>query len=212
MLLKKGADNEAATAFLAFLKGPEARGRHREVRLRARRTERLGGRARAGHLATDPAHARARGHHDALLLVVGTPIAWWLARSRAWWKEARRGASSRCRWCCRRPCSASICWSRSARTDPAALIARLVGRAHARLHLRGPRHRLDRSIRCRSSCSRSATPSQPIGDRPLEVAATLRASPRARLLDGGRAAGAARASSPARCSASPTRSASSASC
>ncbi len=23
-----------------------------------------------------------------LLLVVGTPIAWWLARSRAWWKEA----------------------------------------------------------------------------------------------------------------------------
>ncbi|MFZ2099897.1 MAG: molybdate ABC transporter permease subunit, partial [Oricola sp.] len=24
----------------------------------------------------------------AILLVVGTPVAWWLARSRAWWKEA----------------------------------------------------------------------------------------------------------------------------
>ena len=28
------------------------------------------------------------GVTTAVLLVVGTPIAWWLARSGAWWKEA----------------------------------------------------------------------------------------------------------------------------
>jgi ABC-type molybdate transport system permease subunit len=37
----------------------------------------------------------------AILLVVGTPIAWWLARTRSW----LRGRSARwwpCPWCCRR--------------------------------------------------------------------------------------------------------------
>lgn len=36
-----------------------------------------------------------------LLLLIGTPIAWWLARTRSWLK----GRSARwwpCRWCCRR--------------------------------------------------------------------------------------------------------------
>ena len=54
-----------------------------------------------------------------VLLAIGTPLAWWLARSRVWWKEAWR-RSSPCRSCCRPPCSASICWSRSARTARAA--------------------------------------------------------------------------------------------
>ena len=43
-----------------------------------------------------------------ILLIVGTPIAWWLARTRAAWKGPSR-RSWRCRWCCRRPCSASTC-------------------------------------------------------------------------------------------------------
>jgi molybdate transport system permease protein len=37
-----------------------------------------------------------------LLLILGTPIAWWLARSRAWYKQMIASVW-RCRWCCRRP-------------------------------------------------------------------------------------------------------------
>ena len=36
VLLKKGAANEAAKAFIDFLKGPEAARDHREIRLRSR--------------------------------------------------------------------------------------------------------------------------------------------------------------------------------
>jgi molybdate transport system permease protein len=43
-----------------------------------------------------------------LLLLIGTPIAWRLARTRSWWKGPLAPWSP-CRWCCRRPCSASTC-------------------------------------------------------------------------------------------------------
>ena len=49
-----------------------------------------------------------------MLLVVGMPIAYWIA-SRAGAGSFSSRRSSRCRWCCRRPCSASTCWWRSAR-------------------------------------------------------------------------------------------------
>ena len=44
-----------------------------------------------------------------ILLIVGTPIAWWLARSTRAVEGGGRDASWRCRSCCRRRCSASTC-------------------------------------------------------------------------------------------------------
>ena len=38
----------------------------------------------------------------AILLVLGTPLAWWLARTRAHAAGARWRRWSQCRWCCRR--------------------------------------------------------------------------------------------------------------
>jgi molybdate transport system permease protein len=43
-----------------------------------------------------------------VLLVVATPLAWWLARSKVWFKESAAAIVS-CLWCCPRPCSASTC-------------------------------------------------------------------------------------------------------
>lgn len=45
----------------------------------------------------------------ALLLVLGTPIAWWLSRTDSWLK-GRWARWWRCRWCCRPRSSASTCW------------------------------------------------------------------------------------------------------
>lgn len=36
-----------------------------------------------------------------LLLIIGTPIAWWLARTDSWFKR-RSAPWWRCRWCCHR--------------------------------------------------------------------------------------------------------------
>ena len=41
-----------------------------------------------------------------ILLIIGTPVAWWLARTRL---ATRARGGGGCRWCCHRPSSASIC-------------------------------------------------------------------------------------------------------
>ena len=86
--MKTGANSEASKAFLAFLKGPEARAII----------------AKFGYSLTSR-RATMFGMPDDIwvpikltielatistlsLLVVATPLAWWLARSKAWFKEA----------------------------------------------------------------------------------------------------------------------------
>ena len=88
VLLKTGANSEAATAFLAFLKGPEARAIIEQFGY-ALDSERRPVAALppdiwiAINLTIELATIATL-----ILLVVATPLAWWLARSRAWWKEA----------------------------------------------------------------------------------------------------------------------------
>ena len=55
---------------------------------------------------------------SAILLIVGIPLAYWLAYSQQALEVFRRGRSSRCPSCCRRRCSASMFWSRSGRSVP----------------------------------------------------------------------------------------------
>ena len=145
-----------------------------------------------------------------VLLLVGTPIAWWLARSKAWWKEG-----------------VAVIVALPLVLPPTVLGFYLLlllgpnGPGGALASLWGAR---TLAFTFEGLVIGSAVYSMPfvvqpirnafeaMGDRPLEVAATLRASPTARLLDRGGAAGAARASSPAPCSALPIPSANSASC
>ena len=108
--MKRGAGNDAARAFITFLKSPKA-GADRKVRLRHDVTLAacLPGAANL-QLALGSPLPVEEGCRDMfesgelwppirltlllasittiLLLIVGTPIAWWLARSRARWKEA----------------------------------------------------------------------------------------------------------------------------
>ncbi len=49
------------------------------------------------------------GTATAVLLLLGTPLAWWLARTRHWAK-GMIGALVTFRWCCRQRFSASTCW------------------------------------------------------------------------------------------------------
>ena len=88
VLLKKGADNEAAVAFMAFLKGPDARASSRNTGTPSTRKAE----AAMESLPADiwqPVRLTVQLAAIAtiVLLVIGTPIAWWLARSRSWWKE-----------------------------------------------------------------------------------------------------------------------------
>jgi len=112
-----------------------------------------------------------------ILLIVGTPIAWWLARSKAWWKE---GIASIVALPLVLPPTVRgfyllvVLGPDGPRRSP----RQSLGRAYACLHLSG------------ASSSDQFLYSMPfvvqpirnsfaaIGDRPLEVAATLRASPR----------------------------------
>ena len=98
----------------------------------------------------------------------------WRARAPGGRRRSRR--SSRCRSCCRRPCSASICWSRSARTGPGGAIARLWGAPTLAFTFGGlVVGSVVYSLPFVVQPIRNAFAA--IGDRPLEVAATLRASP-----------------------------------
>ena len=85
VLLKKGENDEASKAFLEFLKGPEARADHREIRLRPR----LSGPLEAFAHIWEPVRLTLElaTVTTLALIVIATPLAWWLARSRAWWKE-----------------------------------------------------------------------------------------------------------------------------
>ena len=143
------------------------------------------------------------------LLIVATPLAWWLARSQAWWKEAVAAIVSLPMVL--PPTVLGFYLLIALGPDgPGGAIAGLWGARTLAFTFTG--------LVIGSIISSMPFVVQPIrnafaaiGDRPLEVAATLRASPRARLLDRRRCRSRAPASSPARCSASPTRSASSAS-
>ena len=111
-----------------------------------------------------------------LLLVVGTPIAWWLARSQG----AVEGGGRRARGAAARAAADGPRLLSSRRIGPeraGRLDRRPFRRAH-RSPSRSRRWSSDRfSTRCRSWFSRSAIAFEAIGERPLEVAATLRASP-----------------------------------
>ena len=113
----------------------------------------------ARHLATDPADDRARGHHDdhpaagrhADRVVAGALEGVVEGGGRGGRRAAAGAAADRARLLSAGHARAE----RAGRPD-----RRPVGRAHARLHLRGAGHRLGASTRCRSWCSRSATPSR----------------------------------------------------
>ena len=136
-------------------------------------------------LRRDLAHAGARGAHDLVLLVLATPLAWWLARTRSRWRAPVVG---------RRRIAARAA-ADGARLLPAGRVraARARGRRYAGLSgsgrcpsVSGAWSSARWSIRCPSPCSRCSNAFEAMGARPLEAAATLRARP----LD---------ASSPSRC-------------
>jgi molybdate transport system permease protein len=110
-----------------------------------------------------------------LLLFIGTPIAWWLARTDSALKGVV-GAVVACRWCCRRPCSASTCWSPWGRNGPVGQLTQSLGLGLLPFTFPG--------LVVASVFYSLPFVVQPIqnafeaiGERPLEVAATLRASP-----------------------------------
>ena len=177
VLLKKGAGNAAATAFMTFLKGPEAQGHHPEIRLRDR-----GGEVAAQVDALSPEIWTAirltielAAITTLILLLVGTPIAWWLARSQRLVEGGRRHR-------------------RRAAAGAAADRARLLPARPARPErTRRPHRRLwgarTLAFTFPGLVIGSVVYSMPfvvqpirnafaaMGARPLEVAATLRASP-----------------------------------
>ena len=106
----------------------------------------------------------ARHHRHAARLVAGALAAPGGRR--------RSRPSSRCRSCCRRRCSASICWSRSARTGPAARSrglwgARTLAFTFSGLVVGSVLYSLPFVVQPIRNAFAA------IGDRPLEVAATL---------------------------------------
>ena len=119
VLLKKGAGNEAATAFMAFLKGAEARAvieKYGYVHGRLIALDAM----RADICDIDPPDDRARGDHDDHPSRSSGPRSHGGSRARAPAGRNPSRRSWRCRLCCRRPSSGSIFSSPSARTDRAA--------------------------------------------------------------------------------------------
>ena len=142
------------------------------------------------------------------LLVVATPLAWWLARSKAWFKEAAAAIVSLPMVL--PPTVLGFYLLIALGPDgPGGVIASLWGARTLAFTFTG--------LVIGSIISSMPFVVQPIrnafaavGDRPLEVASTLRASPRRAFWTVALPL-ASPACSPARCSASPIRSASSAS-
>ena len=110
-----------------------------------------------------------------ILLVVGTPVAWWLARSRAWWKEGI-GTIVALPLVLPPTVLGFYLLVLLGPSGPGGAIAGLWASAEAGLHLPGAGDRLGALF---DAVCGAADPQRVCcqGDRPLEVAATLRASP-----------------------------------
>ena len=175
VLLKTGANNEASKAFLAFLKGPEATRDHRAVRLRSgispacRRF-----RQKSGFRSSSRSSSRQSRRSRCSLS--RRRIAWWLARSKAWFKEAAAAIISLPMVL--PPTVLGFYLLIALGPDgPGGAIASLWGARTLAFTFTG--------LVIGSIISSMPFVVQPIrnafeaiGDRPLEVAATLRASPR----------------------------------
>ncbi|OGB39209.1 MAG: molybdenum ABC transporter permease subunit [Burkholderiales bacterium RIFCSPHIGHO2_12_FULL_67_38] len=96
---------------------------------------------------------RLAGIVTLILLLVGTPIAWWLARSKAWWKG---------------PVGAVVAL-------PLVLPPSVLG--FYLLLAMGPHGPVGQLTQALGIGAPLQTAFEAVGDRPLEVAATLRASP-----------------------------------
>ena len=170
VLLAHGETDAVATAFLGFLRSEE------------------GGRSSAGMAMNSPRKARTAMSDDllapillttlasvvtVLLLMIATPIAWWLARSKARWKRLWR-QSLRCRWCC--PDRAGFLPPDFVRAErPGGWLAGLWGDRTLAFSFEGSS--LARWIYSLPLwCSRCAMPRGIWGTEPLEAAATLGAS------------------------------------
>ena len=88
------------------------------------------------------------------LLVVATPLSWGLARSKAAWKEIDGSVVQL-------PMVLLLPPDRAGTLRPGRLDRGPLGRPHARLHLLGPRHRVD----CRFDAVRRATDPQLVSPR-----------------------------------------------
>ena len=173
VLLKKGEQRRASKAFLAFLKGPEARAIIEKFGYSGSSRSLRGAFPHIWQPSADPRTGerspRCRCSSSA------TPLAWWLARSKRRWKEVvatvvvpAAGAAADCSRLLP-PDRARA--GRAGRGDRQPL-----GRAHARLHLLGlviGSHRLGDAVR------RAADPQRFRRDRRSAdgSGATLRASP-----------------------------------
>ena len=194
VLLKKGADNRGGDGVHRIPQGPGGPRDHREVRLRARRQ------------LADPPWRDCRPTSGTpirltielaaittiILLIVGTPIAWWLARSRAL-VEGAVAAVVALPLVLPPTVLGFYLLVALGPNGPGGLIAGLWGARTLAFTFEG--------LVIGSVIYSMPFVVQPIrnafeamGERPLEVAATLRASPARRLLDGRGAAGAARVS------------------
>ena len=142
---------------------------------------------RRGRLAAGPADASSSpASRPSSLLVVGTPIAWWLARSRARWKEAVATVVALPLVLPPTVLGFYLLVALGP-NGPGGWIASLFGGRSLAFTFEG--------LVIGSVIYSMPFVVQPIrnafeafGERPLEVAATLRASPSGRLLDGRRAA------------------------
>ena len=173
VLLKAGRNNPAAAALLAYLKSDAAKVIIRAFGYGCRIAAMLD----SADVERDPPDRRTGRRRDTLLLLlVGTPLAWWLARTRSRFKPLWR-------------------WPLVAMPlvlPPTVLGFYLlllmgphgpVGQLTQALGLGGCRSPLPAwwwprcCIRCPSSCSPCSRPSRPSAERTLEAAATLRAVP-----------------------------------
>ena len=108
VLLKTGADSEASKAFLDFLKGPEARAIIERFGYCAEVEARGAAAFRPKIWVPIQLTLELAAITTLSLLIVATPLAWWLMRAQRHGSKRPPLPSSRCRWCCRRRCSASI--------------------------------------------------------------------------------------------------------
>ena len=177
VLLKTGADERGREGVPGVPERPGSARDHREIRLRARISD--GCRLVRNRLAAGPPDRRTRLDHDAILLLVSDAARLVARPSRAWWKEA---------------IAAVVSLPHRAAADGARLLP--AGRARAARTGRRDRAAVGRptlAFTFSGLVIGSVVYSLPfvvqpirnafaaIGDGPLEVAATLRASPCARL-------------------------------